>query len=378
MKKFMEGITDRLSKKQIIHISVIVVSLFLALVLQIISSHLKKNLDTQQMAQRWDNSGKSAQVSCFISENAEVTVQQLVNLEHAIDAALLEVSITNDQENARLWVDAYSARGELTVASSKTSITSTAIGVGGDFFLFHPLKLVNGSFFSTDDVMKDYIILDEDAAWQLFGSNDIVGMQVSINGVPHIVRGVIERGVGRLNDKAGNDKITFYVSYDSLSKYGTSKGINTYEIVMPNPISGFALSTVRDKIGIDESNFEVIENSKRYTTLPLLTVLSQFGIRSMNQKAIVYPYWENIARGYEDILALILFFELLFLLISTIIVVCLIVIAYRHRTWNMKTLWEKGLELKEKAIDKYHNRKKLDKKKEFHISKKRIKFFWKK
>jgi hypothetical protein len=58
MKKFMEGITDRLSKKQIIHISVIVVSLFLALVLQIISSHLKKNLDTQQMAQRWDNSGK--------------------------------------------------------------------------------------------------------------------------------------------------------------------------------------------------------------------------------------------------------------------------------------------------------------------------------
>ena len=42
-------------------------------------------------------------------------------------------------------------------------------------------------------LMKDYCVIDEDAAWQLFGSNDVAGMTVYIGGVPHIVTGVIRR-----------------------------------------------------------------------------------------------------------------------------------------------------------------------------------------
>lgn len=363
MKKFMKGFTEQFSKKQIILTIVAGVSLFLFIALQILSIYLRNSLPTQQIADRWDSSGKSAQVSCFISENEQVTVQQLTNLEHAIDSALVDVSIVKDNDNARLWADAYSARGELTVESSKTSITSTAIGVGGDFFLFHPFNLLSGSYFSDEDAMKDYVILDEDAAWQLFGSNDVVGMQVMIKGIPHIVRGVIERGSGRMNDKAGNDKVTFYVSYDSLTKYGTSKGINTYEIVMPNPITGFALSTIKDKIGIDESNIQLVENSKRYSLLSLSTVLSEFGIRSMNQKAIVYPYWENVARGYEDILALILLIKFIFLLIPTILLFAYLITRYRNRTWNMKTMIESGIELKEKLVLNSKNKKQIQRKK---------------
>ena len=32
--------------------------------------------------------------------------------------------------------------------------------------------------------MDDKVIVDEDAAWQLFGSNDVVGMQIIIGGIP--------------------------------------------------------------------------------------------------------------------------------------------------------------------------------------------------
>lgn len=376
MKK-LKGFTEKITRKQIILSIVVAISLLLFLVVQILSLHLKNSLSTQQMAKRWDSSGKSAQVSCFISENAQITTQQLTNLEHAVDAALIEISISKEKESERLWVDAYSARGELTVESGKTSVTSTAIGVGGDFFLFHPLKLVSGSYFSDEDLMKDYIILDEDGAWQLFGSSDVAGMQVVIKGVPHIVRGVVERGSGRMNDKAGNDKVTFYVSYDSLSKYGTSKGINAYEIVMPNPISGFAFTTIKEKIGIDELSFQVVENSKRYSMFSLLKVLSEYGIRSMNHKAIVYPYWENIARGYEDILATLLLLKFIFLLIPAIILFAYIIYRYRHRTWNMKTLLVLGMEWKEKLVLKYQNSDKIKIKGSFHTKRKKIKNFLK-
>jgi hypothetical protein len=302
------------------------------------------SLETQSVAKRWDNNGKSAQVSCFVSENAKLNPKQLVNLEHAVDAALKDISIVPENDKQKLWVDAYSAHGELTVESNKTSVKGKAIGVGGDFFLFHPLMLQSGSFFSDDDLMQDYIVLDEDAAWQLFGSNDIEGMQVTINGIPHIVKAVIKRDTGRMNEKAGNGQITFYVSYDSLTKYGAVEGVDTYEIVMPNPISGFALKTIKEKIGIDETNIELVDNTSRYTTPALWKVFLEFGTRSMNQKAVIYPYWENVARGYEDVLSIFLILKAVFLLIPIVIGIGYARFRYKNRTWNMKQLIVKSTE----------------------------------
>jgi len=138
--------------------------------------------------------------------------------------------------------------------SGRVTEEVNAIGAGGDFFLFHPLKLVNGSFFSGSDLMQDKIIVDEDVAWQLFGSNDIVGQQVTIEGVPYLISGVIERESGRLNDFAGNGSSIVYVSYETLHKNLMAKGqianINHYEVVMPNPVKDFAFGIVKEKIGI--------------------------------------------------------------------------------------------------------------------------------
>ena len=58
-----------------------------------------------------------------------------------------EASITETSENpsARLWVDAYSADGKITLVNGRNTLDANAIGIGGDFFLFHPLKLITGS-----------------------------------------------------------------------------------------------------------------------------------------------------------------------------------------------------------------------------------------
>ena len=143
------------------------------------------------MAERWIKTDDVAQISCFFSVDANITEDRIQEFQHSIDNALTEASVVQESENpgARLWADAYSADGKISLASDRSSLEADAIGIGGDFFLFHPLKLVSGAYFSGNDLMQDYCIIDEDAAWQLFGSSDVAGMTVFINRIPHIVTG---------------------------------------------------------------------------------------------------------------------------------------------------------------------------------------------
>lgn len=337
LKKFMQGLTGR----KLALFGSALAALVLGLVLVGIGRHRAGSLDTQDMAARWSAKGDASQISCFFSQDAGVTADSIISFEHALDKALEEASIVSESENAnaRLWADAYSAMGKVTVQSTRATIEVQAVGIGGDFFLFHPLKLQTGSYFSGNDVLKDYIVLDEDAAWQLFGSNDIAGQIVTVRGVPHIVAGVIEREEGRLAKAAGLDSSVAYVSYETLSRYGTNYGLNTYEIVMPNPVSGYAKQYVAEHIGVAENAVEIVENSTRYSLSSLFRLLMQFGTRSMNGKAIIYPYWENIARGNEDILGLLLVFAALLFLYPAALLLVVIIIAWKHRTWTAGSVW---------------------------------------
>lgn len=337
LKKFMQ----RLSGRDIALFGSGFAALVVGLVLVGIGRHRAGSLDTQDMAARWAANGRASQISCFFSREAGVTADSIISFEHGLDKALEEASIVSESENenARLWADAYSATGKVTIQSNRASMEVQAVGIGGDFFLFHPLKLQSGAYFSGNDVMKDYVILDEDAAWQLFGSNDIAGQYITIGGVPHIVAGVIEREEGRLAKAAGLQSSVAYVSYETLSEYGTDYGLNTYEIVMPNPVRGYAKQYVAEHIGVAENEVEIVENSTRYSLPALFKLLMQFGTRSMNGKAIIYPYWENIARGNEDILGMLLVFALLLFLYPAVLLLIVLVRAWKRRTWTAKSVW---------------------------------------
>lgn len=337
LKKFMQRLTGR----NIVLFGSGLAALILGVVLVGIGRHRAGSLDTQDMAARWAAKGNASQISCFFSREADVTADSIISFEHALDKALEEASIVSESENAnaRLWADAYSATGKVTIQSTRASMEVQAVGIGGDFFLFHPLKLLSGSYFSGNDVMKDYVILDEDAAWQLFGSNDIAGQIITIRGIPHIVAGVIEREEGRLAKAAGLNSSVAYVSYETLSRYGTDYGLNTYEIVMPNPVSGYAKKYVAEHIGVAENEVEIVENSTRYSLPSLFKMLMQFGTRSMNGKAIIYPYWENIARGNEDILGLLLVLAVLLFLYPAVLLLIVLIRAWKRRTWTARSVW---------------------------------------
>ena len=143
-------------------------------------------------------------------------------------------------------------------------------------------------------------------------------------------------------EKAAGLTTVVYVSYETLETYGTSNGINHYEIVMPNPVDEFAYGKVKEGIGIDEKNVEIVENSRRYSLPNRIKTILAFGTRSMNGKAIIYPYWENLARGYEDIIALLTVFMLFLLLYPVVTVIWCFVHWWRHKGWTLKDVWHTG------------------------------------
>jgi hypothetical protein len=376
------------NRKRNIALIVIAVLVITQMALGLLSDFLVSKLYDQNEAVRWSEEKRSGQVSIFFTQDQMVEVDGIKRLEYQLKKKMVDAGITpleDDKESGKttivdtielgkktdavsserqetdlsgVYASCFSAQGVSTlVFETKVAQDITTIGVDGDFFLFHPLELVSGSYFYPEDLMKDRIVIDEQLAWDLFGSNDIVGQCVQIENVNHYIAGVVKRSSGRINEAAGLSKSIVYMSYDSLSKYGrilsgrnesaeisedgvkaAKGGINCYEVVMPNPVDGLAAKLVRESSGMDEKYITVVDNTERFSGFSLWDVIRKLGIRSMWDKPVFYPYWENVARAWEDILARIFLLRVLCIIAASIIFAVIVVIAYRDRTWTVSDI----------------------------------------
>ena len=353
--------------KQYRKILLLVLMICAAILFGCVERALSSQLSTQQIASEWSAKESYAQVSCFFSKDAAVTEDYVVQIEQKLKTALAEASEDTSDENGRTMVDCYSTQGRLTIYSDRSSITARAFGVGGDFFTFHPLKLLSGNYFAGDDLNTDGVIIDENVAWQLFGSNNVSGMYVEINGVQYPVRGVVKSDKGYFSEAADEEAATVYVSYQILngtssqmssmdsiagtaasatsSTAGSSTAVksagydqtdvttlDTYELLIKNPVQKFGLNALKEALGLDKNSYEIVENSSRFGLVNRFSILRNFGIRSMNTKNIVFPYWENRARAYEDVAVLLLVLELLCLIYPLIFVAGRIYWLWKHKT----------------------------------------------
>ena len=94
-----------------------------------------------------------------------------------------------------------------------------------------------------------------------------------------------------------------FMSYSALSRLLEDTDISCYELVMPDPISGFAQNLVKENFSVGSG--DIVENSSRYTLGHLWQVIRDFGNRSMRTNGVIYPYWENAVRLTEDYAALL-------------------------------------------------------------------------
>ena len=199
--------------------------------------------------------------------------------------------------------------------------------------------------------MPDRVLLDEELAWALFGSYDVAGMSIQIGERTYPVAGVVHREDDFASKEAYQDGPGMFMSYEALNAISETK-LGCYEIVMPDMISGYAESVVKDKFPVGDGT--VVENTGRYSFGNLWSIFRSYGKRSMNTQGIIYPYWENAARLTEDYAALLLALLILF-------AICPVVFAV---IWVVRTV--KGLVTKAAGAAGRKIEEKIEEEKEKH------------
>ena len=466
-----------------------------ALLLMVYKNKAVDNLLDQNAWKTWNGDGSYGQISIYFNHSLSITPSSIKEYNYKIFEALKTDALVDEDDEL---IYCYSAPGLVSLVHDSKTVSVKAMGVGGRFFYIHPLQLINGSFFDPEADTKDQIVIDEDTAWNLFGSNDIIGQVVYINSIPHYICGVIRRQSGKIASAAGLSKPIIYLSYQTLvlngtvdlSSYDSSQiimietgdeyivssggsssdssssdssssdnttsnsstsvsassdsntsnsntsnnstsdgstsvnsssesgssnsstsnldsasksiattvsgaettdntnttsssskssstttysssssyteslsygeradnegvnivsgnvdsiaGIACYELVMPDAVENYASSLIKDKLGFtDNSDIVVMDSRTRFSFGSLLTVLKAFPSRSMQLTEFSYPYWENIARGWEDILAIVVFAELILYIIAFILLVWIVVSWYNNKTWKTRDIIRK-------------------------------------
>ena len=362
--------------KRIIIIAINVLCLIAFIICLSVSASIRTQLRSQQAASAWagQSGERFSQISVFFPESFGFNEDAVQSLRHTLDDALLDASLESTP-GRKLYTDAWSTEIDVSIVGERGQASVRAIAVGGDFFFFHPLYIRDGSYLSPNDVMKDRVVIDEELAWRLFGATRVSGFDIIIDNRPFVIAGVVSREsdfaslkaymygiLSRESDFSGSYASThsagLFMSFEALSEMTAGEItdeeadegaiISNYEIVMPNPVTGFALNALTE--AIPETEIHVVENSTRFSLSNLFSVIGSFGERSMRPGAISFPYWENAARFAEDWLALLLLLSLIFIAFP-------IVCAVFYGIKIIRLLLKQGKRTTKKVMDDIENRK---------------------
>ena len=327
---------------------------------------LSRTLDSQRVAERWSGDGGApfafAQLSCFPAGTDTLSIGDVYAFRSALTNELTGASLTIEDGNA--FADAWSASGEkLQVVGEHGSADAEITAVGGEYFLFHPLRLLSGGYIAEDDVMDDRVVLDRELAWRLFGGTDLTGLTVTVGpaATPFVVAGVVEREQDFASRKArGEGGMGLYMSYRAFSRLSdagdgsetlTAAPITCYELVMPQPVKGYAEDFLQNNF---KSGGEYRNNTDRFTIAGVWQILREFGARSMRLTDVVYPYWENAARCLGDWCAL---FLVLAALLAILPALTAFIIGLALLVRGRKALTKALPAAVERALDRVHTRR---------------------
>lgn len=330
-------------------------SLLFFLLMTLIALTVKNSLPDQHAAERWAGSRNYTQVSVFTEGMYAVGIDGIFTMRVNIEKKLVENSFAPERENARVWTDAFStSQVRAVISSDKTSSEVNMIVTGGDFFLFHPMDMLYGHYYSDDDIMHDRIVIDDVLAWQLYGASNIVGKPVVINGKYYYIAGVFRQSDNNDIEKVYGEKPRVFMPYQGYSILGETAYFSCYEACLPNPVTGLGKKIISETISIGEENYKLVENSERYSLKSRFGMIADFGMRSVVDSPIVYPYWENAARITEDKSALLLVMQILGLIMPAVTVIYYLNKLIRNR----KKLVKKATDALKRILDRSRGRKK--------------------
>lgn len=346
-------------------------------------------------AERWKNDSKEnfAQISTFLSEDAGFTTDNINSVRAEFIKALSDASIEPEDGNLP-FSDAYSSQmGTFTVKGDLVGRSEAILtAVGGDFFSFRNFMLINGAFFTENDLMQDGAVIDRSLAWSLYGTYDVAGMNLYIDDVKFYIAGVIENPATDPEKDCIGKLPRIYISYDGASGLSTMSGkndnstensgitsdptamipasddfrqITCYETVLPNPVENFAYNTVKKQFSEKYADkYSIVKNSTRFEPSVRAKAFKKIYNYAVIKNNINYPYWENASRLIEFKLTFLYFFRSLLFAVPVLTLVWLAILGVKFLRKKQPAVL--------RAISIFIDRRRRDIKEKFRNKKKKV------
>lgn len=366
---------SRFEHKNIIKV-LVAVNILLVLItayIWFLQSERVKRLYSQQAAERWESKENPySEISLFYSDSYEAGKKTVEELRTGITKKLVEDTYFDpaDTSGRRAYIDAYSGFADMVIERENVQLTGKVYGVSDDFFLVHPIPLLNGNYINPvekaseigDGIDPFQVVLDENMAWNIFGSVNVEGMKIWIGGRVFTVMGVVEASQNKTEEMAYGNYDAAFIPYSAFALMDKKVNINCYEAVLPEPIKGYAMSTmgkaadivvdpeeeasgteVRSSLSFGKR--ELVENTDRFGISSIWKYLKNKKYMSMKTTEIAYPFWENVARFEMERAGGIFKLCCILLILPVVSVLVLLGWLYSKRTvvFNAKN--------KEKALD---------------------------
>ena len=263
--------------------------------------------------ERWSASGEPyAVISLYTEDSSALSGDQIGQYAQAMESALLSASVEGS-ERGRVWTYACSAESIRPVTGPKSTASAAVTACGGDFFVFHPLNFIYGTSFLNDSSIPHGVVIDEDLAWKIFGAIDVVGMDLTMNGLTLTVVGITaaERNSEAYTYTYG-DMPRMYMNYSAYEKInGKAADITAYEVTLPNPVKSFAMNIFKTAVTVNEDTTSLTEASARYGVMNRFENMKRLKYSFVRGDKVSYPYWENEARMIDYSCAVIMIFEVI-------------------------------------------------------------------
>lgn len=286
------------------------------LILSAAGSHSAAKQKYNFTAEKWQGESSESfwQVSSFFDNDSGFDTSRVRSVRGQIMTALKNASC-DTESGMKLFTDAYCADVGMAKIKCDTSRRADAeiTAVGGDFFYFHSFDLLSGAYFSEEDTMQDGVVIDSQLAWEIYGSEDVAGKNIYINGVKCYISGVVAPPADKASKKCMGDGMRAYVSYDTanaMAVYGGSasaengtpsfKNITCYECVLPQPVENFASKTMDDVFGTSyKGSVRSVSNTDRFTPSKRAKAFRKISESVVHDDGIKLPFWENASRITE-------------------------------------------------------------------------------
>lgn len=331
---------DKVNKKLLklsgIFALIFAVSLAFVGIFELVVNSYENRLEYLDAGERWSSNGDSfAVVNMYTEEGSAISSDKVLSWANSIDSALLEASV-NPNEGARSWAYTYGTSTTVSVQGSKSTVTAATIAADGDFFVFHPMKMLYGSYFLNDTSNPMGIVIDRDLAWKLFGAENIVGMTVSISGEEFTVSGVCEpESDSGIYGYTYGTRPRMYMSYTGYTKtVGNDNSVTIFEAALPNSVKSFAKNIFDGVVQMNEETTEIVEVTDRFSLKNRFNNMKVLKYSWIRSDKIEYPYWENEAKVYDFFAAILMMFEIAFLVLFVISIVISITL-FKHSNYSV-------------------------------------------